>query len=75
MEKGWAWVQTEVGPVRFPRGARTPRQRVAWLLRRGYTWAAFALARHSGDILMFFLKRHDDMWKNSNAAWRHGAPR
>lgn len=63
---GQAYVQTEEGPVRLPPSARTTWQRVRWLLRRGYVWAAYLLAAHADKLLLAALKRaHPNVpWNN-----------
>lgn len=69
-----AVVATEAGPVRLPASARTVRQRVAWLLRRGYVWGAYLLAAHSDKVLLGMLQRAypDVPWKNIVQANRLG---
>lgn len=70
-------VMTEAGPVRLPPGARTLRQRVAWLLRRGYVWGAYLLAAHADKLLLGMLQRaHPNVpWKNIVEANRLGGGR
>lgn len=67
-------VATEAGPVRLPASARTLRQRVAWLLRRGYVWGAWMLAAHADTVVLSLLQRAypDVPWKNIAAANRLG---
>lgn len=74
MAKRGVVVQTEAGPVRLPPSARTARQRVVWLLRRGYVWGAYMLAVHADKVLLSLLQRaHPDVpWKNIVVANRLG---
>lgn len=60
------YVETEKGPVRFPKSARTTLQRVRWLLLEGYTWAAWLLAAHADKVLVKLLKQAfpDTPWNN-----------
>lgn len=66
------YVTTGQGSVKLPPSARTLRQRVTWLLRRGYVWAAYLLAAHADKVLLAMLQRAypDVPWKNINAASR-----
>lgn len=69
------YAETEVGPVELPGSARTPRQRVEFLLRRGYVWGAYMLARHSNKVLVGLLRLTNPAtpWKNLHYAARHSA--
>lgn len=71
------YVATEAGAVKLPPSARTLRQRVAWLVRRGYVWGAYLLAVHSNKVVMGMLQRaHPDVpWKNMQLAWKRSGIR
>ena len=59
----WIWVEV-------PASARTLRQKVAYLARRGYVWGAFLLSKHANKVLVGLLQRtHPDVpWKNVHFA-------
>ena len=59
--------------IKLPKTARTTRQRVEFLLKKGYVWAAFMLASHSNKVLVSLLQRtHPDVpWKNIHFASKH----
>lgn len=56
-----------------PKSARTPRQKMVWLAKRGYLWAAYLVARHSNKLLVDLLQRTNPQvpWKNIQFASRH----
>lgn len=59
--------------IKFPKSARTHRQRVMFLLKKGYLWTAYMFARHANKVLVGMLQRaHPDVpWKNIQFAAKH----
>jgi len=54
------------GVVKLPKSARTKKQQVMFLLRRGYVWTAFLLAKHSNKVLVGLLHK-----TNPNVPWKN----
>lgn len=70
---GNTYISTEGGVVKLPPSARTPRQRIMWLLRRGYLLAAYLVAAHGDKVMVALLKRAKPNvpWNNIHAAAKY----
>ena len=74
MHKGSTYVVGEDSSlIRIPKTARSAKQRVSYLLKRGYVWTAYMFARHSNKLLVSMLQRaHPSVpWKNIAFASKH----
>ena len=69
---GHTYARTEAGLVRLPVSARTTRQRVAYLVKKGLVLGAYMLAKHSNALLVAMLQHMhpNGGWKNIAAAPR-----
>lgn len=59
--------------VTFPSAVRTKRQRIMWLLKKGYVLTAYLLATHANKALVMLLKKTNPNvpWSNIQAAARY----
>ena len=61
--------------IKMPKNARTTRQRMLYLLKRGYVWTAYMFAKHADKVLLRLLQTaHPNVpWKNIDFAARPNA--